>query len=92
MIARPNGTPFNMSDKVTSLDVAYAIAQAALLPADIEKEKDLSYDALMKYAMQTSVKVFRTLLISLFLYFLIRCDTTRRSVSSYRSCESVCGV
>lgn len=46
-----------MSDKVTSPDVAYAIAQATLLPAEIEKEKDQSYDSLLKSAMQASVRV-----------------------------------
>lgn len=46
-----------MIDKVSSVDLAYDISRAALLPLDMEREKGCSYDALMKSIFQSSAKV-----------------------------------
>lgn len=58
VLARPDGTPLNMVDKVSSVDVAYGVSRAALLPLDMEREKNCSYDALTKSIFQSSVKVW----------------------------------
>lgn len=57
VIARPNGTPLTTTDKINSPDVTYAVAQVALLPSDTEKEKDQSYNVLMKSAFQARARV-----------------------------------
>lgn len=62
-----------MSDMVSSPDVAYAIAQAAFLPTNIEKEKDQTYNALMKSAMQASVRVFLAPFFLLFFCSIYLC-------------------
>lgn len=49
--------PLNMIYRANSVDVAYGIARAALLPLDMEREKNSSYDMLTKSIFQSSVKV-----------------------------------
>jgi hypothetical protein len=56
-LTRPDGTPLNITDKVSSTEVAFAVSRAALLPNDIEREKNSSYDVLMKTILQSSAKV-----------------------------------
>jgi hypothetical protein len=56
-LARPDGTPVNAIDKISSTDVAFGISRAALLPNDMEREKGNSYDVLMKSIFQSSAKV-----------------------------------
>lgn len=52
-----DGTPLTMIDKVKSVDVAYGVARAALLPLDMEREKNNSYNILMKSIFQSSARV-----------------------------------
>lgn len=56
-LARPDGTPLNMIDKISSTEVAFGVSRAALLPLDMEREKGSSYDVLMKTIFQSSAKV-----------------------------------
>lgn len=46
-----------MIDRVNSVDAAYGVARAALLPLDMEREKSNSYDVLMKSIFQSSARV-----------------------------------
>lgn len=57
VLARPDGTALTIIDKITSVDVAYGVARAAMLPLDLEREKGCSYDALMKSILQSSARV-----------------------------------
>lgn len=57
LLARPDGTSLNMIDKISSVDVAYGVSRAALLPLDMDREKGNSYDSLMKSIFQSSAKV-----------------------------------
>ncbi len=57
MLTRPDGTSLNVIDKIASMDVAYGVSRAALLPLDMDREKGNSYDSLMKSIFQSSAKV-----------------------------------
>jgi hypothetical protein len=57
VLARPSGAPLTVIDKISSTDVAYGVSRAALLPNDMEREKNSSYDVLMKTIFQSSIKV-----------------------------------
>ncbi len=57
VLARPDGTPLNVIDRISSVDVAFGISRAALLPLDMEKERGNSYDVLMKSVFQSSARV-----------------------------------
>jgi hypothetical protein len=65
LLARPDGTPLSMIDKISSPDVAYGVSRAALLPLDMDRERSNSFDTLMKSILQSSAKVRTSSLIPL---------------------------